>query len=352
MRKLLSHLLCLCLAFSQLEAQTPTVPITGSVTDEKGVPLAAVTVTALTGDRKVVTTAVTDANGAFKLNISAKARTLQFSYIGLEEQLVPIGNKNAFVVTLRASNKNLSEVVVVGYGTQKKTEVTGSIATVKGSAISETPIQSFESGLAGRSAGVQITVPSGVANEPPVFRVRGTNSISLSSYPLIVVDGVPTFTGDFNSPSGTEITSASANPLASINPNDIESIDIAKDPAATAIYGSRAANGVVFITTKKGRPGKPKVTYDGWVGRVKAYGLPKMLNADQYIAFKSQAVANNPALTGPNAVTFNYAKDARGNNVNTNWFDYIYRTGVSHSHNVSISGGNDATTYYLSGGFT
>ncbi|WP_188927399.1 SusC/RagA family TonB-linked outer membrane protein [Puia dinghuensis] len=349
MRKLLSQLLCLCMAVIQLEGQTPSVPINGSVTDEKGAPLAAVTITALTPDRKVVATTVTDVAGVFHLNISNKVRALQFSYIGLEEQLVPVGNKTSFSVTLHASNKNLSEVVVVGYGTQRKTEVTGSITTVKGSALSETPIQSFESGLAGRSAGVQITQASGVANEPPVFRVRGTNSISLSSYPLIVVDGVPSYTGDFNNPAGTELTSASANPLASINPSDIESIDIAKDPAATAIYGSRAANGVVFITTKKGKAGRVKVTYDGWVGQVKAYGLPQMLNADQYIAFKSQAVANNPTL---NNVTFNYAKDKNGNNVNTKWFDYIYRTGTSHSHNLSISGGSDATTYYLSGGFT
>jgi len=343
MRKLLSHLLCLCVAVVQLHAQTPTVPITGSVTDEKGVPLAAVTVTALSGDRKVVGTTVTDASGSFKLNINSKVRGLQFTYIGLEEQFVPLGNKTAFPVTLRASNRNLSEVVVVGYGSQKKTDVTGSVASVKGSAIAETPIQSFESGLAGRTAGVQITVPSGVVNEAPVFRIRGTNSISLSSYPLVVVDGVPTFTGDYGS------TNSAANPLASINPNDIESIDIAKDAAATAIYGSRASNGVVFITTKKGRAGHLRISYDGWVGSVKGYGIPKMLNADQYIQLKSFAVANNPSQS---AVKFNYAKDKNNNNVNTNWADYVYHTGFSQSHNIAVSGGNDATTYYLSSGYT
>ncbi|WP_431217017.1 TonB-dependent receptor plug domain-containing protein [Puia sp. P3] len=133
--------------------------------------------------------------------------------------------------------------------------MTGSLSSVKGAALAETPIQSFDEGLAGRSSGVQITVPSGVVNEPPVFRIRGTNSISLSSYPLIVVDGVPSFTGDYstNPITGSSASNASINPLASINPNDIESIDIAKDAAATAIYGSRAANGVVFITTKKAR---------------------------------------------------------------------------------------------------
>jgi TonB-linked SusC/RagA family outer membrane protein len=346
MRKLLTQLLCLCLAVVQLQAQTPTPTATGTVTDEKGLPLAAVTVTALTSDRKVISTTVTDASGVFKLTISAKVRNLQFTYIGLEEQLVPVGNKSNFPVTLRANNRNLSEVVVVGYGTQVKRDVIASVATVKGAAIAETPIQSFETGLAGRAAGVQITVPSGVVNEPPVFRVRGTNSISLSSQPLIVVDGVPSFTGDQGS------TNAPANPLASINPNDIETIDIAKDPAATAIYGSRASNGVVFVTTKKGRGGRMRVTYDGYVGNTSVYGLPKLLNASQYIAFKSQAVANNPTLIGASAVTFNFAKDKNGNNVDTKWADVIYHNGLQQSHNISISGGNDNTTYYLSTGYT
>src|SRR5690349_20514597 len=124
MRKLLSHLLCLCLAVVQLQAQTPTPTVTGTVTDEKGIPLAAVTVTALTADKKVVSTTVTDVNGAFKLSISAKVHHLQFSYIGLEEQVVSLGGKTNFAVSLRANNRNLSEVVVVGYGTQSKRDVT------------------------------------------------------------------------------------------------------------------------------------------------------------------------------------------------------------------------------------
>ncbi|HXB09400.1 MAG TPA: SusC/RagA family TonB-linked outer membrane protein [Puia sp.] len=344
MRKLLSHLLCLCLAVVQLQAQTPTSTVSGTVTDEKGLPLAAVTVTALTADRKVVATTVTDGNGKFTMNITARVRNLQFSYIGLEEQFVPVGGKSSFPVTLRANNRNLSEVVVVGYGTQSKRDVISSVATVKGAAIAETPTQSFETALAGRAAGVQITVASGVVNEPPVFRVRGTNSISLSSQPLIVVDGVPSFTGDQGS------TNAPDNPLASINPSDIESIDIAKDPAATAIYGSRASNGVVFVTTKKGRSGRLRVTYDGYVGNTSVYGIPSLLNASQYIAYKSAAVANNPALAG--TITFNYAKDKNGNNVDTKWSDVIYHNGFQQSHNISVSGGNDNTTYYLSTGYT
>ena len=236
--------------------------------------------------------------------------------------------------------------MVVGYGTQRRKEITGSLSSVKGTAIAEKPVQSFEQALAGKAAGVQITNPNGLLNNPPVFRIRGTNSLSLSSYPLVVIDGVPTFTGDQGS------TSAPANPLASINPSDIESVDIAKDAAATAIYGSRAANGVVFVTTKKGKQGKAKVTYDGWVGWSEETRLPKILDAFQYTDYKNLAVANakanNPATTGG----FNLTNDANGNPINTNWYDYVYRKAFSHSHSVNVSGGNDNTTYYFSAGYT
>jgi TonB-linked SusC/RagA family outer membrane protein len=161
------------------------------------------------------------------------------------------------------------------------------------------------------------------------------------------VDGVPTFTGDFSS------TSAAGNALASINPNDIESIDIAKDAAATAIYGSRAANGVVFITTKKGKSGKAKVTYDGWVGWTKSYRLPELLNATQYTDFKNNAVNNNPGqLASLGANPFKLTNGPDGQPINTNWYDYVYRQGFQHSHNVNVQGGNENTRYYFSMGYT
>ncbi|WP_080058760.1 SusC/RagA family TonB-linked outer membrane protein [Spirosoma aerolatum] len=284
----------------------------------------------------------TDAQGNYRLTASANS-TLVFSFIGYTAQEVPVNNRSVVNVLLKGDMQQLSEVVVIGYGTQTRQDATGSISSVKGATIAQMPIQSFESGLAGRSAGVQITVPNGVLNNPPVFRIRGTNSISLSSYPLIVVDGVPTFTGDQGS------TNAPSNPLASINPNDIESMDVAKDAAATAIYGSRAANGVVFITTKRGKSGKVRVNYDGWLGFSNTYRLPEMLNASQYISFKSQAVANNPTAS---AVKFTQTNDANGNPIDTRWYDYIYRQGVSHSHSVNVSGGSENTNYYFSVGYT
>ena len=315
--------------------------IKGKVSDENGKPLSGVTVKATPADKKAVVSSVTDDNGTFSIKIT-NAKTIAFSYVGYESQTVT-ASANISVV-LKQSSADLNEVVVVGYGTQKRKEATGALSTIKGSDVAQKPIQSFDQGLAGKASGVQITVPSGVLNSPPVFRIRGTNSISLSSYPLIIVDGVPSFTGDFTQ------TAAAGNALASINPSDIESIDIAKDAAATAIYGSRAANGVVFITTKKGKSGKMKVSYDASYGKSTVYGLPSMMDAVQYQAFKTMAVANNPSLTGSSKPVFTQIVGPKGL-INTNWFDYIYRTGESHNNTISLSGGNEGTSYYFAAGY-
>ncbi|MDB5229276.1 MAG: SusC/RagA family TonB-linked outer membrane protein [Chitinophagaceae bacterium] len=334
MKKLLLAVCCLLLTIMQVQAQNLRT-FSGRVTDNKGNPLSGVSVTA--GNAGTTT----NANGNFTMRVPASARSLTFSYVGFGSVTQNLNNSGTVNVSLSPEDRSLSEVVVVGYGTQKRKEVTGNVATVKGSAIAEKPVQSFEQALAGKAAGVQITVPNGVLNNPPVFRIRGTNSISLSSYPLIVIDGVPSYTGDQGG------TSAPANALASINPNDIESIDIAKDAAAAAIYGSRAANGVVFITTKKGRPGKAKVSYDGWVGFSQATRLPEILNTQQYVDYKNVALANlkinNPSTFG------SFIVPAGGG---TNWYDEVYRKAFSQSHNVNVSGGSEGTTYYFSAGYT
>jgi len=321
--------------------------ITGRVSDDKGnpVPNASVIV-------KGTTTGTTSKpDGSYSLTVPANAKALIFSAVDMTTTERPIGNDAVIDITLRTEDRTLSEVVVTGYGTQRRKEVSGNIATVKGSALTNKPVQSFEQALAGRATGVQITVPNGVLNTPPVFRIRGTNSISLSSYPLIVVDGVPSPTGDFSA------TAAAGNALASINPNDIESIDIAKDAAATAIYGSRAANGVVFITTKKGRAGKARVSYNTSVSWVQPYGIPEVLNAQQYTDYKNMAAANNQTVNSTNPSGSGYTKfalatDANGKTIDTDWADYVYQTGFSHEHNVNVSGGNDATTYYFSVGYS
>lgn len=332
MRKLLATVVAVLLCAVHLLAQN-TRTITGKVTDDKGAALAGVSVT---GGTSGTTTA---GDGTYSLKVASTVKQLTFTYVGFGSVSRPISG-NSVNVSLAQEDKSLSEVVVVGYGTQRRRDVAGSIATVKGSDLSNKPVQSFEQALGGRAAGVQITVPNGVLNNPPVIRIRGTNSISLSSYPLIVVDGVPTFTGDASG------TSAAGNALASINPNDIESVEVAKDAAATAIYGSRAANGVLFITTKKGKQGKARVSYDGWVGWTTVQRLPELLNAEQYTMIKNEGLVN--------AGTYNAATNAfvLQPGVDTRWYDYVYREGFSHSHSINVSGANESTNYYFSMGYT
>ena len=159
----------------------------------------------------------------------------------------------------------MQEVVVVGYGTQRRRDVTSSIATISADKIRNVPVQTFEQALSGKAAGLSVTLPNGVLGNPPVVRIRGVNSIQGSSFPLVLIDGVPAFTGDIS-------TNLSANnALGNLNPADIEDIQVLKDAAAAAIYGSRAANGVMLITTKKGKSGKAKVNYDTWVGWTRPY---------------------------------------------------------------------------------
>ncbi len=334
MRKLLLTVTAFLLFAGVLFAQKT---VSGRVTDDKvnPIPNASVIVKGTT------TGTVTKADGSYSLVVPANAKSLIFSSVDMTTREVNINNQSVVDVNLQTSDRSLQEVVVVGYGTQRKSEVTGNIATVKGSAIADKPVQSFEAALAGRAAGVQITIPNGVLNNPPVFRIRGTNSISLSSYPLIVIDGVVTYTGDVSQ------TLAASNVLSNINPSDIESMEILKDAAATAIYGSRAANGVVLITTKKGKRGKARVAYDGWVGWTKPMRMWEMLDATQYMTIKNEGLTNVGA-----APRYLPTNGPDGQPINTNWADVIYRTGFSHSHNLSVGGASDFTSYYFSVGYT
>jgi TonB-dependent starch-binding outer membrane protein SusC len=339
MRKLILVLTAVFVLVLNAAAQNRTV--SGRVTDDKALPLEGVSITSPDGKQGTQS----DKDGKYSLSIPASVKSLNFSNVNFEALSRSVSNQLVVNVVLKPKDSRLEEVVVVGYGTQKRKEVTGSLVTVKGATVADKPIQSFDQALAGRAAGVQITIPNGVLNNPPVFRIRGTSSISLSSYPLIIIDGIPSPTGDFSS------TNAAGNALASINPNDIESIDIAKDAAATAIYGSRAANGVVFITTKKGKPGKAKVNYNASFGFTTAYGIPEVLNAQDYTNYKNLAIANNQNLN-PVTNKFNLTNGPDGMPINTNWADYVYRQGFTQDHSLNISGANENTTYYFSGGYT
>jgi len=313
-----------------------TVVISGTVTSsEDGLPVPGVSVTV----KGTTVGAITGMDGKYSLPVPASSKTLMFSFIGFKTQEVAIEGKTKVDIVLEQELSQLDEVVVVAYGTQQRRDITGSVSSVRGDAIKNVPVQSFDQALQGKAAGVMITVPNGVLNNPPVIRIRGFNSISSSSYPLIVVDGVPIFTGDVSS------NSAANNALADINPSDIASMEILKDASATAIYGSRAANGVVLITTKRGSGPKTKVTYDGYFGYTQPYRLFDLMNAAQYVEHKNLAWANYPSqLTSG----FTIPVDANGNPVDTKWSDYVYQTGFQHSHSFTFSGSTPQTNYFFS----
>lgn len=338
MKKILILFSLLLLTVSLAMAQT--VQIAGTITsseDNLPVPGASVFVKGTTVG------VLTGADGKYALSAPSASQTLVVSFIGFRTQEIAIAGRKNIDVLLEQDVFKVDEVVVVAYGTQQRRDVTGSVSSVRGDAIKNVPVQSFDQALQGKAAGVMITVPNGVLNNPPVIRIRGFNSISSSSYPLIVVDGVPIFTGDVSS------NSAANNALADINPSDIQSMEILKDASATAIYGSRAANGVVLITTKRGSGAKTKVTYDGYFGYTQPYRLFDLMNAAQYVEHKNTALANYPSqLASP----FTIPNDANGNPIDTKWSDYVYQTGFQHSHSFTFSGSTPSTTYFLSLGYT
>ncbi|WP_206599872.1 SusC/RagA family TonB-linked outer membrane protein [Hymenobacter glacialis] len=330
-----------------LQAQDRTVSGTVLGSDGTAIPGATVIV------KGTKLGASTDPDGKFSLSVPTTASALVFSYVGYDSKEVAIGNQSTINVSLKVNTTGLDEVVVVGYGTQARRDLTGSVASISGKEIATAPVQSFDQALQGRASGVNITTPNGVLNNPPVVRVRGVNSITLSSEPLYVIDGIPAFSGN-----SSAVGSVPNNPLGNVNPSDIESIDVLKDASATAIYGSRAAGGVILVTTKKGKKGQSRVSLDSWAGWSRPVRLFDVLNAEQYIGIKNEAVrnlnANRIALgqTGTNVEGFKPYLDASGNPVDTDWYDYIYRTGFSTSNTLNFSGGTEKTSYYTSVGYT
>ncbi|WP_270721119.1 SusC/RagA family TonB-linked outer membrane protein [Bacteroides hominis] len=283
----------------------------------------------------------------------SSAKTLQISYIGM--QTVEVAIAPNIKVILKTDSKALDEVVVVAYGTQSARTVTASVSSVKADALKDVPSVSFDQMLQGRASGVSITTPSAGVGQAPIVRVRGVNSITSGTSPLYVVDGVPIESGNLS-------YLANANALADINPADIVSMDVLKDAAAAALYGSRAANGVILITTKQGQSGKVKVSYDGFVGFSNATDFYEMMNAQEYVDFKNLAVKNRYGTDELSLTAgyvspygnkaFNMMKDANGNYVDTDWKDAAFQNGLSQSHSVAVSGGSDKVRYYLSGNYT
>jgi TonB-linked SusC/RagA family outer membrane protein len=342
MKKLLQSLFVLMLVASAAFAQDRT--ITGTVTaKEDGSALPGVSIQVK--GTKVGTQ--TGADGKFTIKVAQGQSALTFSFIGFVQKTVTLGNGSNINVSLESDSKVLSEVVVVGYGTQSKREITGSQSTVKAADIANAPIQSPEQALQGRAPGVQVTQSSGTPGGGISVRVRGPSSIGASNQPLYIVDGVPINTGSYTQlAAGGQLT----NSLGDINPSDIESLEVLKDAAATAIYGSRASAGVVLITTKRGANQATRLSFNSYYGVQEAQRQLPTITGQEYITLLNEAVNTRYGsttgytyLTGLSNNPANYA--------NTNWQDEIFTTAAVKNYDLSVRGGTDKTKFSVSGSY-
>ena len=355
MRKILqmAMLFMALLVYAPAFAQTPQniTTIKGTVSDDHNVTLPGVTV-ALKGSSIAV---VTDINGHYSINIPQSANAiLRFTFIGMDAVDVPVGTRTNIDIALKTSANQLNDVVVIGYGTQKRGDVNGAISSVTAKDILDIPQPSIDQMIQGKAAGVTVTENSGAPGAAVSVHIRGITSFTPSE-PLYVIDGVAIDgnAGNAMGGSGVQLTSQASpsqqesdpSPLAQLNPDDIESIDILKDASATAIYGSRGANGVVIITTKKGKSGAAKIDYDFYYGDQTQGKFLQMMNLPQYAAFENaladdfgvgrRVEFSNPSALGPG----------------TDWQEAIFQNAPEQSHTLSISGAKDNTDYYISGGY-
>jgi len=304
--------------------------ISGTVTDEAHTPLPGVSVFV----KGSTSGSVTDADGKFRINAPAQG-TLSFSFIGMRNVDEPINGRTTIDVAMQSDLSQLEEVVVVGYGTQKKSDVTGSVGSVSTKEIKATPITGLAQSMQGRVAGVQVQQTSNAPGGGVSIRIRGGNSLQGGNEPLYVVDGFP--------------LSNEAGPT--LNPNDIESIDILKDASATAIYGSRGANGVVIITTKRGKAGKMNVQFESYYGIQKVRKKLDMLDATQLAQVINEGIANNNADTGKNNPPAFTEQQIASLGKGTNWQDEIFRSAPQQNYQLSVSGGDDKNQYMISGNY-
>lgn len=299
-----------------------STPVTGKVTDESGLPVIGATVT-----EKGTTNGVSaGVDGTFKLNVSGPNAVLVVQFLGYTPKEITVGTQTVINVVLASDVKALNEVVVIGYGTQKKSVVTGAISHVGAKDLQDQQVTRVDQALQGRTSGVNVVQSSGSPGSSPAIRIRGITSIN-NSNPLYVIDGVVVLNGG----------------LDNINPSDVESIEVLKD-ASAAIYGSRASSGVVLVTTKKGKSGAPTITYSGYGGVQGPVSKVKLANATQYATLRNQSLANDgqaPAFANPSQY-----------GTGTNWQNEIFSNNAPiQSHNLSINGGSDKSTYYVSFGY-
>jgi TonB-linked SusC/RagA family outer membrane protein len=308
---------------------------------------------------------ITDFNGNFDLSVTSNA-TLQISYIGYNTQELFVGKKTDFNIVLKEDTETLEEVVVVGYGTMKKKDLTGAVASVKMDDAPVGTVSTISHALAGKAAGLQVNTISAQPGSGSTFRIRGAASVNAGNDPLIIIDGFPVSpTDESKIQTGKYDSGSSDNILASINPNDIESIEVLKDASSTAIYGARAGNGVIIITTKKGKTGAPKVTYSGTASVQTMAAKYEMLSAKDFMiqsnryALEEWRRSNGIGIYGGKSeaeaaspYTPYYSEAEIANPAyDTDWFKEITRTGFQTQHNLSVNGGTETTKYLISGNF-
>jgi TonB-linked SusC/RagA family outer membrane protein len=353
--------------------------VSGQVVDaDTGEPLMGVTVF-------VVGTQIgtnTNMDGRYEIDVPNENSVLAFSYVGYVRQEISVGNRTEINIEMESDVALLDDVVVVGYGVQRRTEVTGAVTSIRAETIQSAPVSSFENALQGRLAGVNVAESTGEPGAAPQIIIRGVGSISAGNEPLYVIDGVPV-SQNFNlQPNvGSQRSSFAApkvNPLATINPNDIESIEVLKDASAAAIYGSRGSNGVILITTKRGRADSPpQINVRSFVGVQSAFNVPELMNAEELIDYTKDARNNtylrqqdptNPAspfynpLYDPDTNAGREASGATGNHLipeayvnwdgtDTDWLDLVLDTSTLQNYDMSVSGGGSNFTYFVGGGF-
>ena len=319
--------------------------VTGIVKDALNDPLAGVNVIV----RGTTIGAITDINGAYTVNAPGSNSVIEFSYIGFVSQQITVGDQTTINVVMEEDSKALEEVVVVGYGTVKKSDLTGAVSSIKSDELQKQPMTSLDQGLQGRAAGVQVTSSSGAPGAALSIRVRGGNSLSSGNGPLFVIDGFPIAAGGMA--DGYNSGSTANNSMATINPNDIESIEILKDASSAAIYGSRGANGVVLITTKRGKAGKTKVSYDGYFGVQSITQKMDMMNGEEFATMANIAASNGGFDAIYGGVNEKWKEPSYYRNNSTNWQDLIFRDAAMHSHQIAINGGSESTQYAITGNF-
>jgi TonB-linked SusC/RagA family outer membrane protein len=316
--------------------------ITGRILDEKGDPVIGANIV----EKGTTNGTVTDVEGNFTLNVEENA-AIHVSYIGYLPQDITSAGKNSLHVVLIEDLTTLDEIVVVGYGTMRKRDLTGSVSSIKSEDIQRSPVTSLDQAIQGKAAGVQVSQASSAPGGRVLIRVRGGNSLSSSNEPLYVVDGFPVSAGGSAGGNGT-----AQNPLATLNTADIASIEILKDASATAIYGARGANGVVLITTKRGEIGKPQVTLDVYHGVQTLAKKLDLMNAREYATLVNEARANDgqsPVFPNPNNLY--YFPDVSSLGEGVDYQDEVFHDAPVQNYNIGVAGGNEGIRYSVGGGY-